>query len=123
MMMDLIAIEEPEVQAAIISGLATVISATIAAIVAALIGHQISGRKRLVEKLERAWEDIDFLLACEEEHCYIHKSNTGQSNKLRVRDLVRSKGKGWSGKTLRATDKPSPTEPKGSVGIFLSSPP
>lgn len=97
-MIEKLALGEPEVQAAIISGLATVIAATIAAICAAVVGNQISGRKKLVKKLETAWSDIDFLLACEKEHCILHQENDGESNKLRVRSLVRDKGLTWSGK-------------------------
>ena len=97
-MLEILAIHEPEVQAAIISGVSTVIAATIAAICAAVIGNQISGKKKLVKKLETAWSDIDFLLACEKEHCHRHKENDGESHKLRVREAVRSNGHRWSGK-------------------------
>ena len=97
-MLEFIAINEPEVQAAIISGLSTVIAAAIAATCAAIIGNQISGKKKLVKKLELSWSDIDFLLACEKEHCQRHKDNDGDSNKLRVRESVRSKGLTWSGR-------------------------
>lgn len=89
---------DPMVQAAAIQAAGTFLAAAIAAICAAVIGQQVAGRKRLQEKLDDAHGDIDFLLAVEAEHCSKHRENGNESNKLRVRTLVRERGFVWSGR-------------------------
>lgn len=88
---------DPAVQASAIGAVGTFLSTVIAGLCAAVIGKQISGRKRLQEKLVSAYGDIDFLLAVEAGHCEKHRDHGGESNKIRVRDLVREKGLTWSG--------------------------
>lgn len=95
---------DPGVQAALIQSFGGILSATIAAIAAALIGKRFIDQKRLQDKNALMQRDIFFLLAVEEAHCVAH----GQ--KLTVRDAVREKGYEWSGKftpgrvTRRQTD-------------------
>ena len=60
---------DPAVQAAIISAVGGVLAATIAALAAAVIGQQITGRRKLQTALLDAVDDIEFLLAVEQEHC------------------------------------------------------
>ena len=90
--------EDPGVQAALIQSIGGIAAATIAAAVAALIGHQIAGRKRLKEKLMLAIADIQFMLAVESEHCKLHLETLQESNQRRVRRLAQQKGFIWSGK-------------------------
>jgi hypothetical protein len=89
---------EPMVQAAMVYAAGYILAAVIAAACAALIGQQFINRRRLTEKLELARQDILFLLEVEREHCAMHKDRDGESNKIRVRRLVRDKGQGWSGR-------------------------
>lgn len=88
-----------QIVAAIIQGGCAIAATLIAALTAALIGKKFSDTQKLKEKLEIAQNDIAFLLAVEEEHCQLHKQNSGESNKLRVRDTIREQqGLTWSGK-------------------------
>lgn len=87
---------DPAVQAALIGAIGTFLSAVIAAIVAAVIGKQITGRKLLQERLRIAVADIAYLLAVEAAHCNVHRMS-GESNKQRIRNEVNSQGLSWSG--------------------------
>jgi hypothetical protein len=89
---------DPTVQAAAIQAAGSFLAALIAGICAAVIGHQITGRKRLQDNLDNAHRDIDFLLAVEAGHCDKHRDNGDESNKIRIRNLVRDKGLVWSGR-------------------------
>ena len=93
-----VAITDPSVQASIISALGGIVAAAIAAIAAAVIGKQISGRKKLQVALLDAVDDIEFLLAVEQEHCNLHKEGSEESFKQRVRQSVRDQGLEWSGR-------------------------
>ena len=93
-----VAITAPSVQASIISALGGIVAAAIAAIAAAVIGKQISGRKKLQVALLDAVDDIEFLLAVEQEHCNLHKEVSEESFKQRVRQSVRDQGLEWSGR-------------------------
>ena len=93
-----VAITDPSVQASIISALGGIVAAAIAAIAAAVIGKQISGRKKLQVALLDAVDDIEFLLAVEQEHCNLHKEVSEESFKQRVRQSVRDQGLEWSGR-------------------------
>lgn len=93
-----VAITDPSVQASIISALGGIVAAAIAAIAAAVIGKQISGRKKLQAALLDAVDDIEFLLAVEQEHCNLHKEVSEESFKQRVRQSVRDQGLEWSGR-------------------------
>ncbi len=63
----------PEIQAALISGIFTVLSALIAAVAAAIIGQTIADRRKLKRDLAIAINDIAFLLAVEKLHCEHNK--------------------------------------------------
>ncbi|WP_432263366.1 hypothetical protein [Cupriavidus sp. TMH.W2] len=89
---------DPAVQAAIISAVGSILTSTIAAICAAILGKQIAGRKRLREKLLIAQDDIEFLLLVEQAHCEIHQERGEASRKLNVRKGVKEQGFSWSGK-------------------------
>lgn len=105
---------DPAVQAAIISAVGSVVAAAIAALCAAIIGKQITGRKRLQEKLDQAQGDILFLLAVEEEHCKLHQVDTEISNKRRVRRVAGERGFRWSGRF-------TPSRIKARLGVASSS--
>ncbi|AET95303.1 hypothetical protein BYI23_E001420 (plasmid) [Burkholderia sp. YI23] len=90
--------QDSAVQAAIIGAVGSILTSSIAAICAAIIGKQISGRKKLQDKLLVAQDDIEFLLKVEQKHCEIHESRGGTSNKLNVRKAVKEMGHEWSGK-------------------------
>ncbi len=89
---------DPAVQSAIIQAVGSVLAAAIAAIAAALIGHQIAGRKRLQTALKTAVSDIQFLLVVEAAHCELHKEVSEESFKQRIRQGARDGGHEWSGK-------------------------
>ena len=89
---------DPAVQAAIISAVGGVLAATIAALAAAVIGQQIAGRRKLQTALLDAVDDIEFLLAVEQEHCNLHKELNEESFKQRIRQAVRENGLAWSGR-------------------------
>lgn len=85
-----VAITDPSVQASIISALGGIVAAAIAAIAAAVIGKQISGRKKLQVALLDAVDDIEFLLAVEQEHCNLHKEVSEEpTHDRKARRLVR----------------------------------
>lgn len=86
-----------EIQAALISGTFTVLSALIAAVAAAIIGNTIANRRKLQEKLKTAIQDIAFLLKVEEFHCEHNKRNNRPPRKNTVRDEVRDAGLYFSG--------------------------
>jgi len=89
---------DPSVQSAMISTAGTVFATIVATICAAVIGKRIANGERLKEKLDVAINDIAFLLAVEDEHCKLHKENTNQSSKLRIRQFAVDRGLTWSGK-------------------------
>jgi len=89
---------DPAVQSAIISSVGNVLAAVIAAICAAVIGYQISGRRRLQENLNLAIGDIAYLLEVEKIHCQMQVEHHGTSMKNTVRKRVTEAGELWSGK-------------------------
>ncbi len=89
---------DPAVQSAIIQSAGTVIATVIASVIAVFIGKKIADREQLQENLNLAISDVRYLLAVEEEHCNLHKENTNESNKLRVRQFATDRGHQWSGK-------------------------
>ncbi len=91
-------LNDPAVQAALISAIGEIISTTLAAICAAAIGKLIAGRKKLAANLEVAINDIAFLLAIEELHCQEKKNLGLGSRKIKIRDLARERGQNWSGR-------------------------
>lgn len=89
--------ESPEVLAATIEGVCTVLAALIASIAAALIGKRFASREKLQEERDTAIKDIHFLLKVEQRHCELQKEGGGESNFRRVRDYVRDQnGLEWS---------------------------
>ena len=97
---------DPSVQAAIISAAGTLLSAIVAAVCATIVGQKIAGRKKLVDKLERAYGDIDFLLEVEAQHCAMHIDHGLESNKRRVRTRASEEGYSWSGRNTPGTRTP-----------------
>lgn len=89
---------DPAVQAAAISAIGGVLAAAIAAICAAIIGHEIADRKKLKSMLQAAVDDVAFLLVVEEKHCNLQRQFTEESFKQRIRGVARDRGLTWSGK-------------------------
>lgn len=89
---------DPAVQASLIGAIGSILAAAIAALCAALIGHQITRRKELLNYLAIATNDIAFLMKVEEAHCRQNVENGENNAKLSVRKLVREQGYEWSGK-------------------------
>ena len=88
-----------EIQAAIISGIFTLVSALIAALAAAVVGQNIANRRKLEEKLNTAIDDISFLLEVEKLHCQHNREHLGgESRKIITRNKVRDSGLEFSGK-------------------------
>jgi len=96
---------DPAVQAAIIQAIAAIF----VGIAAAVIGKELVKRKTLQQKLLLAQKDIAFLLAVEEAHCDLHIHTTGESFKIRIREIARKRNYTWSGKFTpgRANDSPT----------------
>lgn len=82
---------------ALITGTAGVLASTIAAVVGYTVGKRFLNQKAIQDRLQTAIEDIQFLLACEDEHCR-DGDRVVLSTKLGVRNLVREQGLKWSGK-------------------------
>ncbi len=89
---------DPQVSAAIITAVGSVLAAVIAAVAAIFVGRVFLSREKLKSQLDAAVADIAFLLKVEERHCELHQDSSGQSNKQRVRDHVQSAGNKWSGR-------------------------
>ena len=83
---------DPAVQAAIITGLRSILATTIAAVGAVIVGQRFVNQRRLKEKIDILKGDVAFLLAVEDEHC---KEGGG---KITARNAVRDKGLTWSGR-------------------------
>lgn len=88
---------DPQVQAAFISMLGSVMGTIIAAIVATMIGRRFSNQKKLQHELSVAHQDIAFLLAVEQIHGEIHQKDGGSSLKRVARSKARDMGHTWSG--------------------------
>lgn len=89
---------DPQVAAALINGVSTVLAAGIAALAASLIGKRFAAREKLQQDLNAAINDIEFLLAVEKRHCDLHKNRNNESNFLRVRKYITEQGTlRWSG--------------------------
>jgi len=87
----------PEVKAALISTLGSILSTLIGAITAALIGKRIIKQEKLQKDLQIAVSDIEFLLMVEREHCDENKRQLRQSNFQTIRNKIR-KEYSWSGR-------------------------
>lgn len=88
---------DPSVQAALIEGISTIVSALIAAIAASIIGKKIADRERFKNLLALAIDDIAFLLEVESIHCQRNKELNNKTLKIVTRDEVKSNGKDFSG--------------------------
>lgn len=91
-------LNDPAVQAAVISAAGSIFTSFIAGLCALLVSIQVAGRRKLAEKLQTAQADIEFLLAVEQAHCDRHQAAGGQSFKITVRKQVKEQGCTWSGK-------------------------
>lgn len=89
---------DPQVQAAIITSVGSIVASVVASVAAVFVGRLFLSREKLKRNLDTAVEDIAFLLKVEARHCEIHHESSGQSNKQRVRDQVTSSGRKWSSK-------------------------
>lgn len=90
-----LALNDPAVQAALISSIGSVLAALIAAACAAFIGKQFHDRQKLKDELAIAIGDIAFLLAVEDGHCKLHED--AFKKKMSLRAAAREKGLEWSG--------------------------
>lgn len=79
---------DPQITAAWISGLCTVLAAVIAAIAAAFIGKKFADRAKIQADLDTAITDIHYLLAVERRHCEMNKDRGEDSNRLNVRRQI-----------------------------------
>ncbi|MGB3299506.1 MAG: hypothetical protein WBA76_14675 [Phormidesmis sp.] len=87
------------IQAAVVSGIFTVLSALIAAIAAATIGQAIAKGSKLKADLKTACDDIKFLLAVEKLHCDRNEQELQQSLKnVTRREVTASTGLAFSQK-------------------------
>lgn len=95
------------VKAAIVGGAFTLVGAIITASIAALISHKWLNQEKLKENLDKAKQDIDFLLTLEEtllsEIKLLTNSETSPKRKYRARVLAQ--GFKWSGKFTRSRIK------------------
>ena len=92
-------LENPEVISAIITAVGAVVATVIASIVATVIGKKILGRAKLQSDLDRAIQDIHFLLEVEKRHCEMHTERGENSNLRTVRSYVKnSLNESWSGR-------------------------
>ena len=87
----------PEIKAALIATLGSILSTLIGAITAALIGKRIIKQEKLQKDLKAALSDIEFLLMVEREHCDENKRHQRQSNFQTIRNKIR-KEYSWSGR-------------------------
>lgn len=92
-------IESPEVISAIITATGAVVATIIASIAAAIIGKKVVDRERLQSDLNRAIQDVHFLLEVEKRHCEMHAEQGGNSSFRAVRAHVKNnRNESWSGR-------------------------
>lgn len=91
------------------------------AIVTGLMARGRLNRKRLKEKLQRAEQDILFLLAVEKAHCDRNHKQLHASFKNRVRSEVYAQGLTWSGSFTPGRVRASASHDPSSVGTTLSA--
>lgn len=114
-MFDLLSKLPPEVQAAYISAVSTLVATLVGSLSAFFVSRQILSRKKLAEQLHQAMSDIEFLLAVEKEHCEHHRTFADRSFKNTMRDRARELGHTWSSrfepaKIERLRDKMPPKD-------------
>lgn len=91
-------LNDPAVQAAVISAAGSICTSFIAGLCALLVSIQVTGQRKLVEQLQTAKSDIEFQLAVEKLHCDLHLATSGQSFKNTIRKQAKEQGHTWSGK-------------------------
>jgi hypothetical protein len=97
---------DPVVIAAVIAAIAGLASALLSGMTQYLFRRHREDQNKLRANLETALKDIEFLLKVEQRHCELHKERDDESNKNRVRDLVRqTSGLHWSGKFVPSQAK------------------
>lgn len=90
---------DPQVQAAWISTIGSLITALIGVVVASGITWRINGRKKLEDDLARAKADIEFILEVEKVYGEKVRSLSGETFKNRIREQVERTGRfSWSGR-------------------------
>jgi hypothetical protein len=88
----------PEIAAAMITAMGSILAALIISAGAWITGRIIVDRRRLLNDYNRARADVAFLMAVEDAHCQKLKDETGESHRMRIRSLVKTeKGLDWSG--------------------------
>ncbi|SDJ09352.1 hypothetical protein [Pseudomonas abietaniphila] len=93
-----LALNDPSVQSALITGCFAFASTVLAAVCAQIIGKRFSDRKALERKLELSEKDIAFLLRVEALHVDMNRQDGRKPNKIKVRDMVREQGLTFSGR-------------------------
>lgn len=93
-----IAWNDPAVQAAVIGALGTLTASAVAGICATVVSIQLSSRRRILELLATAQDDVLVLLQIEKAHCELHQQTGGASFKNRVRQMVADDGYALSGR-------------------------
>lgn len=91
------------------------------AIITGLMARSRLNRKRLKEKLQRAEQDILFLLAVEKAHCDRNQKQLHASFKNRVRSEVYAQGLTWSGSFTPGRVRASAGHDASSFGTTLSA--
>lgn len=91
---------DPAILASLISAVGSVVAALIAALIAVIVGRQLSERRRLVDHINTATDDIAFLLHVEKE---LSSKETTEAKsawavKMEARNKAREAGLTWSGK-------------------------
>lgn len=87
----------PEVKAALVSAIGSILSSVIGATTAALIGKRLLKQERLKRDLQTAISDIEFLLMVEKEHCDENRRQLNRSSFQTIRNKVRAQHS-WSGR-------------------------
>lgn len=88
----------PEITAAMITAIGSIMAALIISAGAWITGRIVMDRRKLMADYNRARGDIAFLLAVEEAHCQKLKDETGESHRMRIRSQVKTEsGLDWSG--------------------------
>lgn len=87
----------PEVKAALVSAIGSILSSVIGATTAALIGKRLLKQEKLKRDLQTAISDIEFLLMVEKEHCDENRRQQNRSNFQTIRNKVRAQHS-WSGR-------------------------
>lgn len=96
---------DPQVLSAFIGAVGAIATAIIGAVFGLYAAKTSADRKKLVEYVETAQQDIEFLLAVEATYCQILKEEEGVSPKIKIRGIVNTQGKSWSGRFTPSRNK------------------